>query len=276
MTDANGGVDTLDGSALTQGMVLDLTSGRLSTVAGGVLRVSGNVFEAAKGGSGADRLVGNTLANRLEGGAGNDTLEGGSGNDTLIGGAGSDLLVGGSGADVFVVGDGVDTIADFKTTEGDRLDVSVPLSVRGSSVEQALAEGRFTLRQEGAGSWLVYTPSTGAPFDMVRLEGVSGATPVANLFNGQRTAFVPMLVFVDSVASVAEGEASATLWGKLSGAWTGGVLSGPVGGTAFDLSGVAGAASLDLSKAVAGTLAGKAVSFWAMRTACAWARATTA
>lgn len=257
LTDSNGGVDTLDASNLTQGAVLELTSGKMSTMAGGVLRISGNTIEHAKGGLGSDRIVGNTLANRLEGGAGNDTLEGGSGNDTLVGGAGADRLVGGSGADVFVVGDGLDTIADFKTSEGDRLDITRVLADRGLTLQQALDQGRLTLRQDTTGSWLVLGGT-----DLVRLEGVSGATNVANLFSGQRTSALPMLVFVDAVSANAEGASTPTVWGKLSGAgWTGGVLSGPQGGTAYDLSAVTSAASLDLGRAIAGTLASKAVSF---------------
>ena len=79
-----------------------------------------------------DKLTGNALANTLNGGAGNDTLTGGAGNDLLIGGTGLDMLYGGTGADTFdfnalnEMGLGAlrDVIGDFKTSEGDKIDLS--------------------------------------------------------------------------------------------------------------------------------------------------------
>ncbi|MFA7276076.1 MAG: type I secretion C-terminal target domain-containing protein [Pseudobdellovibrionaceae bacterium] len=56
-----------------------------------------------------------------------DTLYGGNGNDILIGGKGNDVIYGNSGADTFMflsLLDGVDKIEDFKTSEGDVLDIS--------------------------------------------------------------------------------------------------------------------------------------------------------
>jgi Ca2+-binding RTX toxin-like protein len=86
-----------------------------------------------EGTSSDDFLTGTDGDNKILGMAGNDTLTGGLGNDTLNGGAGKDLLVGGSGADVFKFNDiketgGAlktrDTITDFKTSEGDKIDLS--------------------------------------------------------------------------------------------------------------------------------------------------------
>ncbi len=79
-----------------------------------------------------DTLTGNSAANTLSGGAGNDTLSGGAGNDLLIGGAGVDRLNGGSGADRFDfnaltemgLGSLRDVIGDFKSSEGDKIDLS--------------------------------------------------------------------------------------------------------------------------------------------------------
>ena len=62
--------------------------------------------------------------------SGNDLLRGGAGNDTLVGGAGNDTLVGGAGADYFVYNTdavfglsavGVDAIADFNSSQGDKI-----------------------------------------------------------------------------------------------------------------------------------------------------------
>ncbi len=90
-------------------------------------------FENLTGSNYNDRLTGNALANTLIGGAGNDTLTGGAGNDLLIGGTGLDKLYGGTGADKFdfnalsEMGLGAalrDVIGDFKTSEGDKIDLS--------------------------------------------------------------------------------------------------------------------------------------------------------
>ncbi|MCP1415928.1 Ca2+-binding RTX toxin-like protein [Pseudomonas laurylsulfativorans] len=90
-------------------------------------------FENLTGSAYHDTLTGNALANTLTGGAGNDTLNGGAGNDLLIGGTGLDKLYGGAGADKFdfnalnEMGLGAalrDVIGDFKSSEGDKIDLS--------------------------------------------------------------------------------------------------------------------------------------------------------
>jgi len=90
-------------------------------------------FENLTGSNYNDKLTGNAAANTLIGGAGNDTLTGGAGNDLLIGGTGMDKLYGGTGADKFdfnalsEMGLGAalrDVIGDFKTSEGDKIDLS--------------------------------------------------------------------------------------------------------------------------------------------------------
>lgn len=97
-----GGNDTVDGSALTQGMMLYLTSGywgyigtqsSLISSAGQVTVNFGTTIENAKGGAGNDTIVGNATSNHLYGGAGDDTLTGGAGDDTLEGGTGIDTAV---------------------------------------------------------------------------------------------------------------------------------------------------------------------------------------
>ena len=75
------------------------------------------------GGSGNDTLVGDN---------GNDTLLGQDGNDNLNGGLGQDYLAGGLGIDTFDFdfssdspsGGAIDTIANFKWSEGDKIDLS--------------------------------------------------------------------------------------------------------------------------------------------------------
>lgn len=57
---------------------------------GGFTIANGVVIENAIGGSGNDKLIGNSAANTLTGGDGDDSLYGGLGCDVLIGGAGND------------------------------------------------------------------------------------------------------------------------------------------------------------------------------------------
>ena len=85
---------------------------------------------------GNDLLTGDSIDvgsfDMLNGLAGNDMLNGGAGNDTLNGGLGVDNLTGGAGADWFdfnalaelgLTSLTTDTITDFKTSEGDKIDL---------------------------------------------------------------------------------------------------------------------------------------------------------
>lgn len=88
------GVDTIDYSAFTTNVTVNMAVGNATKVAGGLFSV-----ENATGGAGADILVGDANANVLVGKAGRDVLIGGRGADTLLGGAGEDLMI--AGATVF-------------------------------------------------------------------------------------------------------------------------------------------------------------------------------
>lgn len=102
--DGVGGVNTLDYSAWSTGVLVNLATGS-ATGTGAVANV-----QNVTGGGGNDTLIGSAADNVLTGGAGNDVLLGGGGNDTLQGGAGQDLLVGGSGADSLDSGGGEDIL----------------------------------------------------------------------------------------------------------------------------------------------------------------------
>lgn len=90
-----GGVDTLNASAQTAAVTLDLREGQYSSV--GLTRnigiAFGAVIENATGGSGNDIFIGNAANNILTGNAGNDTFIATKGNDTVSGGIGTDLLI---------------------------------------------------------------------------------------------------------------------------------------------------------------------------------------
>jgi hypothetical protein len=101
--DGGGGTNTLDYSAMTDGVYVNLQTGEASGLKGGIANI-----QNVTGGAGNDILVGNG-SNVLTGGAGRDILiaggAAGSGlpleasilfpGSTLIGGAGEDLLIGG-------------------------------------------------------------------------------------------------------------------------------------------------------------------------------------
>lgn len=113
--DGGFGFDTLDFSAVTAGLVIDLANSSWSQGAIATGDTYTNI-EAVIGGTKIDTLRGNSVDNLLEGRGGSDRLYGGDGQDTLRGGAGVDLLTGGVGADVFEFAgqlDFKDTITDF-------------------------------------------------------------------------------------------------------------------------------------------------------------------
>jgi Ca2+-binding RTX toxin-like protein len=147
-------------------------------------------FENLTGSAYHDKLTGNALANTLNGGAGNDTLTGGAGNDLLIGGTGLDKLYGGAGADKFdfnalsEMGLGAalrDVIGDFKSSEGDKIDLSTldanlltaandAFSFIGSSAFSSNATGQ--LRFAGGILYGSTDADTAAEFE-IQLLGVS-------------------------------------------------------------------------------------------------------
>ncbi len=103
---ANQGTDTLDFSALTTDVTLQLNSLAVQTVhTNRTLKLNaGSTFENAIGGSGNDILTGNGAANVLVGNNGNDQLFGLNGRDILIGGNGFDKLQGAGGEDILIAG----------------------------------------------------------------------------------------------------------------------------------------------------------------------------
>jgi Ca2+-binding RTX toxin-like protein len=89
----DGGNDTVDASAMTVGVSIDLTPGKLGNVGlsssgfAGVENLaltSGSWIEHVIGSAYDDVLTGNVLDNRIQGGDGNDILDGGAGRDTAV------------------------------------------------------------------------------------------------------------------------------------------------------------------------------------------------
>lgn len=172
-----GGKDRIDFSGYTGDTRISLVPGSFSDTQAMAQNLSiafGTFIEQAIGGSGNDRITGNSVANLLIGGIGNDallglgagdTLTGGVGNDTLNGGDGRDSLSGGAGADVFVLDldavtrTGPDRIADFHSA-ADRLRILDSLGQIGP-----WTAGKFFANQSGQAhdrsDRLIYQTDTG-------------------------------------------------------------------------------------------------------------------
>ncbi|HYE49780.1 MAG TPA: S8 family serine peptidase, partial [Azospirillaceae bacterium] len=89
-----GGTDTLDASAVSGTVQIDLRAGTSSIIAGrSVAIAAGTTIEHARGGDGNDILAGNEVGNLLAGNRGDDLLLGAGGNDTLVGGDGADRVL---------------------------------------------------------------------------------------------------------------------------------------------------------------------------------------
>ncbi len=137
VNESGGGIDTLNFSLTSLGVVVDLGLAELQQVNTNLSLVLGSAstLENVVGSSGADVLRGNLNANSIDGGADNDVLEGRGGNDILIGGTGDDDYVfdvdSPLGTDTLnESGGGVDTL-DFSESS---LFVVVSLSIAGSQV----------------------------------------------------------------------------------------------------------------------------------------------
>jgi Ca2+-binding RTX toxin-like protein len=117
--DGGAGNDTLDFSNTGLNLSVNVATGLASAVEdtnplsptfGMSVNATLISIENVTGGSGNDKLLGNSVANILDGGLGNDTLYGGLGADVLIGGDGNDVLRGDGGADRINGGAGIDRI----------------------------------------------------------------------------------------------------------------------------------------------------------------------
>lgn len=120
LSDSNGGTDTVNVAAVSQGVTLDLSGTLSSSIAGRSFTASNaDTIENIIAGDQSDTLYGNGMANTIYGRGGddqlfghgnNDILEGGAGNDALYGGAGDDILRGGTGVNTIDGGEGTDIV----------------------------------------------------------------------------------------------------------------------------------------------------------------------
>lgn len=124
----DGGIDTLDFSAVTAGVVLNLTPGAYSSV--GKIASGANalanlttsldaMIEKAVGTALADTMLGNAANNSFTGGGGDDTLDGANGADTAVyAGARASYTVTRGAANVTITGgagtEGTDTLTNVE------------------------------------------------------------------------------------------------------------------------------------------------------------------
>ncbi len=178
-----GGIDTLDFSANTADLAVNLGTVDQQTIRTGLqLTLSAvNVFENVIGGSGNDTLTGNELPNTLTGGAGNDTLVGGLADDTYILSAngGNDTITEASGG-------GIDTL-DFSAFTADstvtkKADGTFSLTAGTSTlnftnVEKLVAgTGNNSLDFSASTSGVVVDLSAEISTDFVSLKGFRNVT----------------------------------------------------------------------------------------------------
>jgi serralysin len=183
-----GGVDTIVCNS-SSGATIDLRPATLenaaggggylssvSGIAGGFTIANGVIIENARGGSGADKLVGNGVANVLNGASGNDKLWGYGDNDYLYGFSGNDFLYGGDGADYLSGGAGKDTFVFNTAASSESFDTIADFSVKDDTIQ--LDNAIFTkLGKTGtlsssifrkatvafdSNDYLIYNPKTGA------------------------------------------------------------------------------------------------------------------
>ncbi len=105
--------------------------------------------------AGDDTVLGGIVGDTINGSVGNDVLFGNGGADSLTGGAGTDTVNGGAGADTFIfsaTGDfgpagSEDVITDFKSSDGDRISLSLidaNPNVSGNQAFSFLGTSAFT------------------------------------------------------------------------------------------------------------------------------------
>ncbi|MBO9465083.1 Hint domain-containing protein [Tropicibacter sp. R15_0] len=104
--------DTIDASAVTSGITVQLSGSETGTLTDGTDTISFSEIESFLLTDQADSLDASSDSSGLsvEAGAGDDTIHGGTGGDTIVGGGDDDSIFGGVGQDTIFGGSGADTI----------------------------------------------------------------------------------------------------------------------------------------------------------------------
>lgn len=170
LRDLDGGQDTINTTAVTGAVTIDLRPGGASTIAGKSLTIAaGTRIEDVFAGDGADRVIGNDAANRLAGGRGADTVTGGVGSDVFI---------------FQRLADAGDRITDFVAR--DSLGLGGLFQTLGYAGTKPFADGWASLARDTMGTALLVDPDgpggSAAPVMLAYLEGYRGAITEAQLF----------------------------------------------------------------------------------------------
>ena len=167
VSDSNGGHDTLNFSAVSKGVFINLEPDSVSTVNGQPLKIQkDSIFECVFGTIKNDTIFGNKANNYLQGGDGQDKIFGVAGDNTIYGGAGQDELSGGNGQDRFIYksdDEFGDVIINFMPGEkGDIVDLKKWTSkyYEKTDSKDLFAESLLKTSQNGNDVDLLFKPKT--------------------------------------------------------------------------------------------------------------------
>ncbi|MEM6762716.1 MAG: S8 family serine peptidase, partial [Pseudomonadota bacterium] len=93
LRDTDGGIDTVDASAVTTASIIDIQANKTSRIDGVELKTRGAGVDHIIGGDGDDFLTGNARKNQIVGGRGDDMIDGRGDADRMTGGEGNDSYV---------------------------------------------------------------------------------------------------------------------------------------------------------------------------------------
>lgn len=168
-----GGIDTIDASNQSTGVVISLVSGEWSQIGGTFWNGKANVRDCLTIAYGAtiENAIGTVLNDILKGNGANNDLNGGAGDDQLDGGAGDDILRGGLGNDTYTVDSASDVIVEG-FGEGEDIVNSTALDYTlSANIETLILKGAASINGRGNGSNNTIIGNAGANV----LDGGAGA-----------------------------------------------------------------------------------------------------
>lgn len=182
------GVDTATYSGRSAAVTVSLASAGGDGQAGENDNVE---TEKVVGGSGNDKLTGDSAANILYGGAGKDIVSGGTGADLIHGGQGNDSLSGNDGRDILNGDDGNDSLKGGSGSDNLLGDVGND-SLDGGTASDILAGGlgTDTASYSGRRRKVSVTTLYGVPNDGERREGDTVKTDVESVKTGRGNDFI--------------------------------------------------------------------------------------
>jgi len=166
--------DTLDASAQTDNLLVNVTAPEDGTLTNGVNTTEFEEIENFILGSGNDRFNGSAGNENVDGGAGNDTINTGDGNDTIVGGRGSDIINGGEGTDLLKGDGGVDPnhVQVRVGNDGD----GNSYNVTNTDYDQFTSIEKFSADEyEGQADKIIMTDAVKASEIATQIEGLSDA-----------------------------------------------------------------------------------------------------